>query len=68
MTIEITRWKGRNWALCVDGELLAVTVYRRGAMAVAEKLQESAGGRAALFVEVPERHRSNKVPPKMALL
>ena len=32
--IEITRYGTRNWAVWLDGELLAVTVYKKGAMTV----------------------------------
>ena len=41
MKIEVKRylnssgWPTRNWAVYLDGELLAVTVYRKGAEAVA---------------------------------
>ena len=33
--IEITRYGSRNWAVWLDGELLAVTVYKKGAQAIA---------------------------------
>ena len=36
--IEITRYGSRNWAVWLDGELLAVTVYKKGATAVANAL------------------------------
>jgi hypothetical protein len=36
--IEITRYGNRNWAVWLDGELLAVTVYKKGATAVAHAL------------------------------
>jgi hypothetical protein len=36
--IEITRHGTRNWAVWLDGELLAVTVYKKGARAIAEVL------------------------------
>jgi len=36
--IEITRYGNRNWAVWLDGELLAVTVYKKGALAVAHAL------------------------------
>jgi len=32
--IEITRYGSRNWAVWLDGELLTVTVYKKGATAV----------------------------------
>lgn len=44
MKVEVTRYRkpdgypSRHWAVLVDGELLAVTVYRKGAEAVAEAL------------------------------
>ena len=36
--IEITRYGNRNWAVWLDGDLLAVTVYKKGAQAVAHAL------------------------------
>ena len=36
--IEITRYGNRNWAVWLDGDLLAVTVYKKGATAVAHAL------------------------------
>ena len=36
--IEITRYGNRNWAVWLDGELLVVTVYKKGATAVAHAL------------------------------
>ena len=33
--IEITRYGNRNWAVWLNGELLAVTVYKKGAQAIA---------------------------------
>jgi hypothetical protein len=36
--IEITRDGNRNWAVWLDRELLAVTVYKKGAQAVAHAL------------------------------
>ncbi len=41
--IEIRRYRRtRHWAVYVDGELLAVVVYRKGAEAVAEKIRSMA--------------------------
>ena len=38
--IEIRKYRHtRFWAVYVDGELLAVTVYRKGARAVADMLR-----------------------------
>jgi hypothetical protein len=36
--VDITRYGSRNWAVWLDGELLAVTVYKKGAQAVARAL------------------------------
>jgi hypothetical protein len=44
MKVEVTRyrkrdgWPTRHWAVIVNGELLAVTVYRKGAEAVARAI------------------------------
>lgn len=40
MSIQITRYGSRYWAVWCDGELLAVTVYRKGAASIVRKLQE----------------------------
>jgi hypothetical protein len=55
--IEVTRYRKadgfptRYWAVIVDGELLAVTLYRKGALAVA----------AALRMKVPAtENRTNR--------
>ena len=36
--IEIRRYGTRNWAVYEGGELLAVTVYKKGALAIVERL------------------------------
>ena len=47
MKVEVARYlkpdgyPSRYWAVMIDGELLAVTVYRKGAEAVAEALTNS---------------------------
>ena len=44
MKVEVTRYRkpdgyaSRYWAVMIDGELLAVTVYRKGAEAVARAI------------------------------
>ena len=44
MKVEVTRyrkpdgWPTRYWAVLIDGNLLAVTLYRKGAEAVARAL------------------------------
>ena len=35
--------RGRHWAVLEDGQLLCLTVYRRGARAVASRLADSSG-------------------------
>ena len=40
MNVHVTRYGSRNWAVWIDGELLAVTVYRKGAMAVKTTLND----------------------------
>ena len=50
--IEIRRYRHtRHWAVYVDGELLAVVVYRKGAEAVANKIRElaSTGATQSVF-------------------
>ena len=40
MSVEIRRYRqSRFWAVYLDGELLAVTVYRKGAAAIRETLR-----------------------------
>lgn len=46
LLIEVRRYGKRNWAVYEGGELLAVTVYKKGAMAIVERLS-----RGALSVE-----------------
>ena len=51
MRIEVTRYRkrdgllSRHWAVFVDGELLVVTLYRKGAEAVAAALTGMNGAR-----------------------
>ena len=52
MKVEVARYRKadgyetRFWSVIVDGELLAVTVYRRGAQAVAAAITGLNGARA----------------------
>ena len=40
--IEVRKYRHtRFWAVYVDGKLLAVTVYRKGAMAIADLLMKT---------------------------
>ena len=38
--VTITRYGTRNWAVWLDGELVVVALYRKGAATVVEKLRE----------------------------
>jgi hypothetical protein len=38
MAIEIIRYGIRHWAVFIDGKLLCVTVYKKGALAVRDAL------------------------------
>lgn len=41
--IEVRKYRqSRFWAVYVDGELLAVVVYRKGAVAIADHLTQAA--------------------------
>jgi hypothetical protein len=48
MNVEVRRYRKddgyptRNWAVYIDGELLAVVLYRKGAEAIADKLLDVA--------------------------
>lgn len=54
MKVEVARYRKpdgfptRHWAVVVDGELLAVTLYRKGAVAVAAALTGTNGSRPVL--------------------
>lgn len=54
MKVEVARyrkpdgWPTRHWAVFVNGDLLAVTLYRKGALAVAAALTGSNGARPVL--------------------
>jgi hypothetical protein len=46
--IEIRKYRqSRHWAVYVDGELLAVVVYRKGAVAIADMLMRMRGRKEA---------------------
>ena len=53
MTVEMRRYRKpdgyptRYWAVYVDGEILAVVVYRKGAEAIAEMLTRLRHGKEA---------------------
>jgi hypothetical protein len=41
--IELSKYGHVNWAVYLDGELLCVTVYKKGGLAVVEVLQKLLG-------------------------
>ena len=51
--IEVKRYRkpdgypSRYWGIYVDGELLAVVLYRKGAVAIAEMLLKTRTGKAS---------------------
>ena len=55
MKIEVAKyrkrdgWPTRYWAVFVNGDLLAVTLYRKGALAVAAALTGMNGARPVLI-------------------
>ena len=54
MKVEVSRyrkpdgWPTRHWAVFVNGDLLAVTLYRKGALAVAAALTGMNGAHPVL--------------------
>jgi len=42
MNATIEKYGNRNWAVRIDGELLAVTVYKKGARAIIQLIQQLA--------------------------
>jgi hypothetical protein len=54
MKVEVAKyrkpdgWPTRHWAVFVNGELLAVTLYRKGALAVAAALSDTNDARSVL--------------------
>jgi len=42
--VVVRRYGSRNWAVYEDGELLCVTVYKKGAVAVAQRIEELTTG------------------------
>jgi hypothetical protein len=45
MNATIEKYGNRNWAVRINGELLAVTVYKKGARAIIEFIQQIASGK-----------------------
>ncbi len=44
MSVEITKYGSRHWAVFVNGTLLCVTLYKKGALAVRDALLKQNGG------------------------
>lgn len=44
MNLHITKYGNRNWAVWIGGELLAVTVYKKGARAIVTLLEGISAG------------------------
>ena len=57
--VSIDRYGSRNWAVYVDGELLAVTVYLKGARAVKELVD-------SLYQQVKSGSHTNEVEPSLS--
>ena len=45
MNATIEKYGNRNWAVRINGQLLAVTVYKKGARAIVEFIQQLASGK-----------------------
>jgi hypothetical protein len=53
MRIEITKYGSRFWAVYLDGLLLCVTVYRKGAVAVRDALLRSPADNMSALSQTP---------------
>lgn len=68
MKVEVARYRKRDgystrhWAVFVNGDLLAVTVYRKGTLAVARTIAALNDGRP-----VPNRDRRGDPSPAMLM-
>ena len=68
MKVDVARyrkhdgWPTRHWAVFVNGDLLAVTVYRKGALAVARTIAALNDGRP-----VPTRDGQGEPSPAMLM-
>lgn len=72
MKIEVTRyrkrdgWPTRHWAVFVNGDLLAVTLYRKGALAVAAALTGLNDTRPVLIPDGQDEPSQATVPRSKA--
>ena len=48
---SVTRYGARYWAVYLNGQLLAVTVYKKGALAVQNALARPSGNGCAILSE-----------------
>ena len=65
-SVEIEK-NGRFWAVNVDGQMLAIVLYKRGALAVQDMVRRLGGLAAAPAtptVPSTEKSSSNPTPPK----
>lgn len=51
MNVHVTRYGSRNWAVWIDGELLAVTVYRKGARAIQTTINDLTNDKYVPIIE-----------------
>ncbi len=51
LQISVTRYGARYWAVYLNGQLLAVTVYKKGALAVQNALARPSGNGCAILSE-----------------
>ena len=68
MKVEVIRYRKRDgyatrhWAVMVNGELLAVTVYQKGALAVARTIATLINGRHVTTADGSGKPSSATVP------
>jgi hypothetical protein len=63
MKIEITKYGKRNWAVYFNSELLAVTVYKKGALAISELITRLGKSNkildSSVLINTNKRHEEN---------
>lgn len=74
MSIRITKYGNRNWAVWIGEELLAVTVYKKGAKAVSDLLASHgvgttvlSGGKTEAFAECSHEHKNGRTARSLQL-
>ena len=58
MHLIIKKYRDTYWAIYDDNELICVTVYKKGAVGVAEKLKAIIG--EGLVIEIDNSHCNNR--------